>query len=69
MSESVKIGTCANCGNELLLVEDDCWHAWDKMPVGGCPPEEFNKELGFKWPLWGTTGRPGKEYWRMRHDA
>ena len=57
------VGTCVDCGQQLLLTEEDCWHPHNVDRA--CPPEPTEILALMAWYEAGNrTLRPGREKWR-----
>lgn len=70
------VGTCALCGQVLILTADDCWHPWDVEKA--CPTEPLDPTMSTpeSAAAWGAfraaglaPGRPGREHFIPLEDA
>lgn len=57
-----ELGRCVECGQELVLTADDCWHPFTVKRA--CPPEVWTGGV-WRGVVWGEgPGRPGRDKWR-----
>jgi hypothetical protein len=64
---TAQVGSCALCGQELILDGDDCWHPYTVAVA--CPPEPPSSDF-VAYQAWRAAGnqslRPGREHFIPR---